>query len=186
MTSKTEDGANRRRRLLVTGVPTDAVVERANAEFDAQFWREADPIGDRLLDVASGFEAVLIMPDDKLDAERIGRLPASVEVLGTHSVGDDHIEGAGLEWQVEAIGDQILNIFTSMATPCQFNGLCADVDPGDHGTAAAQDGRAIARATSQIEHALACDKFPAKRVAMPVFIGDAAALLGRIKAFEIT
>ncbi len=92
MTSKTEDGANRRRRLLVTGVPTDAVVERASAEFDAQFWREADPIGDRLLDVASGFEAVLIMPDDKLDAERIGRLPASVEVLGTHSVGYDHID----------------------------------------------------------------------------------------------
>lgn len=92
MSSKTEVGPTRRRRLLVTGIPTDAVIARARAEFDVQFWHEADPIGDHLVEAAVGFEAVLVMPDDKLDANCIASLPASVEVLATHSVGYDHID----------------------------------------------------------------------------------------------
>lgn len=94
MNSKTVTNANRRCRLLVTGIPTDAVVDRAVDEFDVQFWRETDPIGVRLVEKSSGFDAVLVMPDDKLDRDLIGRLSPSIKVLATHSVGYDHIDVA--------------------------------------------------------------------------------------------
>lgn len=83
---------NRRQKLLVTGIPTAAVIERAVAEFDVQFWRETDPIGDYLAQASKGFDALLVMPDDRLDAARIARLPQSIKVLATHSVGYDHID----------------------------------------------------------------------------------------------
>lgn len=92
MTSNFGADMSRRHRLYMTGLPTKAVIDRANAEFDVRFWPEADPIGDRLADEANGFEAVLVMPDDRLSAEQIARLPASVRVLATHSVGYDHID----------------------------------------------------------------------------------------------
>lgn len=81
-----------RPRLLATGVPTPDVLERAQREFDLKVWREGDALGERLIDEAAGFDALLVMPGDKLDASMIQRLPASVKAIATHSVGFDHVD----------------------------------------------------------------------------------------------
>lgn len=81
-----------RRKLLLTGVPPQAVIERAEAAFDVTIWREPTPLGTRLAAKAEGHDALIIMPGDRLDAAGIASLPASVQVLGTYSVGFDHID----------------------------------------------------------------------------------------------
>lgn len=81
-----------RRKLLLTGVPPRSVIDRAEAAFDVTIWREPAPIGIRLAVMAEGHDAVIVMPGDKLDAAGIASLPASVRVLGTYSVGFDHID----------------------------------------------------------------------------------------------
>lgn len=81
-----------RRKLLVTGIPVPAVIERAEAAFDLTIWRESTPIGTRLADLAQGHDAVIVMPGDKLDSQLIAQLPACVQVLATYSVGHDHID----------------------------------------------------------------------------------------------
>lgn len=81
-----------RRKLLVTGVPVQPVIERAEAAFDTTVWHEPTPIGERLAELAQGHDAVIVMPGDKLDARLIAKLPASVQVLATYSVGHDHID----------------------------------------------------------------------------------------------
>ena len=43
---------------------------------------------------AQGADAVLCCPGDVLDAKTIAELPASVKVIGTFSVGYDHIDVA--------------------------------------------------------------------------------------------
>lgn len=81
-----------RRRLLITGVPPQPVIDRAESSFDVTIWREPTPIGARLAGEAQGHDAVILMPGDKLDAACIGALPRGVQVLATYSVGFDHID----------------------------------------------------------------------------------------------
>lgn len=81
-----------RRKLLLTGVPPQAVIDRAEAVFDVTIWREPTPIGSRLAAETRGHDALIVMPGDRLDAAGIAALPASVQVLGTYSVGFDHID----------------------------------------------------------------------------------------------
>lgn len=85
-------GRGLRRKLLVTGVPVQPVIDRAEAAFDTTVWREPTPIGDRLVELAQGHDAVIVMPGDRVDARLIASLPACVQVLATYSVGYDHID----------------------------------------------------------------------------------------------
>src|SRR5580658_7497272 len=45
-----------------------------------------------LLEASSGAEALFVTPVDQLDSEFFKRLPASVKVIATYSVGLDHID----------------------------------------------------------------------------------------------
>ena len=66
----------------MTGVPPDAVIERAQQLFDLTIWREDVAIGDALLKNVAGMDALIVMPGDKLSAETIAALPDSIKVLG--------------------------------------------------------------------------------------------------------
>jgi glyoxylate reductase len=81
-----------RPRLLLTGVPPAAVLARAESQFDLKVWCQDKPIGAALNAQLNGCDALVVMPGDRLNAETIAALPASVQVLGTYSVGTDHID----------------------------------------------------------------------------------------------
>jgi lactate dehydrogenase-like 2-hydroxyacid dehydrogenase len=79
--------------LVVTGRFTKDVEERIERDFmprrnpkEAPFQRE------ELLRVAEGADALFVSPVDKLDAEFFHRVPASVKVIATFSVGYEHID----------------------------------------------------------------------------------------------
>lgn len=76
----------------MTGIPPDDVKAYAQSFFDLSIWQEVAPIGAQLLDRVAGMDALVVMPGDKLDAATIAALPASVKVLGTYSVGTDHVD----------------------------------------------------------------------------------------------
>ncbi|MCM2297055.1 D-glycerate dehydrogenase [Rhodoferax sp.] len=82
----------KRPRLLMTGIPPDDVKVYTQTFFDLTIWQEATPIGAQLLDRVAGMDALVVMPGDKLDVATIAALPASVKVLGTYSVGTDHVD----------------------------------------------------------------------------------------------
>lgn len=83
MTSSINFSVSARRKLLITGVPTQAFINRASAAFDLSIWRQTRPIGAQLASQAEGHDAVIVMPGDKLDAATIASLPECVQVLGT-------------------------------------------------------------------------------------------------------
>lgn len=79
--------------LLVTRRLPPAVEARAAAEFDARLSADdARVTSADILARADGAAAILCCPAEKLDAETIGKLPDSVKVIGTFSVGFDHID----------------------------------------------------------------------------------------------
>ena len=79
--------------LLVTRRLPPAVEARAAATFDARLNPDDAPrTGADILRLAQGADAVLCCPAEKLDGATIGALPATVKVLGTFSVGFDHID----------------------------------------------------------------------------------------------
>ena len=79
--------------LLVTRRLPPAIEARAAAEFDARLSPDdARNAGSDILARASGAAAILCCPAEKLDAETIANLPDSVKVIGTFSVGYDHID----------------------------------------------------------------------------------------------
>ncbi|HEY1760611.1 MAG TPA: D-glycerate dehydrogenase [Bryobacteraceae bacterium] len=47
---------------------------------------------DELLEASSGADALFVTPFDRLDSDFFERLPASVKVIATYSVGTDHID----------------------------------------------------------------------------------------------
>ncbi len=70
-----------------------AIEARAAAEFDARLSPDdARVIGADILARADGAAAILCCPAEKLDADTIGKLPDTVKVIGTFSVGYDHID----------------------------------------------------------------------------------------------
>ncbi len=79
--------------LLVTRKLPDDVEERASRLFEARLNPE-DQIysADELRAAADGFDGLLISPVDKMTAQAIERLPASVRIIATFSVGYDHID----------------------------------------------------------------------------------------------
>jgi lactate dehydrogenase-like 2-hydroxyacid dehydrogenase len=79
--------------LLVTRPLPAAVAARARAEFDATFNPTAASYSpEELIANAEGKEALLISPSDSMNAEMIARLPASVRMVATFSVGYEHID----------------------------------------------------------------------------------------------
>ena len=86
---------NKRPTILVTRAMPDAVSARASQGYVARL-NEPD-IGygpDELVARAEGADAIIGMPTDRYDADLISRLPASVRILATFSVGYEHIDTA--------------------------------------------------------------------------------------------
>ncbi len=79
--------------LLVTRRLPDAVEARAAETYQARL----NPADQRttqasLLEGATGADAVLCCPADRMDSDTIAKLPATVRVIATFSVGTDHID----------------------------------------------------------------------------------------------
>jgi lactate dehydrogenase-like 2-hydroxyacid dehydrogenase len=79
--------------LLVTRRLPAEIEAMAAQGFDARLTPSDTPIPD-LLARADGAKAILCCPGDRLDAATITALPDSVKVIGTFSVGHDHIDVA--------------------------------------------------------------------------------------------
>lgn len=78
--------------LLVTRRVPQAVEERAAREFTAHLNGKDRQLSQAdLIAAAADTDAILCSPTDKLDQPTIAALPARVKVLGTFSVGFDHI-----------------------------------------------------------------------------------------------
>jgi lactate dehydrogenase-like 2-hydroxyacid dehydrogenase len=79
--------------LLVTRRLPPAIEARAARDYQARLNADDAPrTGADILRMSQGADAVLCCPAEKLDAATIGALPATVRVLGTFSVGYDHID----------------------------------------------------------------------------------------------
>lgn len=79
--------------LLVTRRLPAAVEARAASSYDARLNPGDTPHSAAdLLRLAAGADALLCCPADRLDAATIAALPAGLRVLGTFSVGTDHID----------------------------------------------------------------------------------------------
>jgi glyoxylate reductase len=80
-------------RIVVTRKLPAPVEDRIGRLFDARF-NPADEVlaAEEIVRRASGARGLLVTPTDKLKAEVIARLPASLEIVATFSVGYDHID----------------------------------------------------------------------------------------------
>jgi lactate dehydrogenase-like 2-hydroxyacid dehydrogenase len=84
--------------LLITRRIPEAVALRAAQQFSTRALNmqgRFDP--SVLLASLSGIDAILCTPTDRFDAELIGRLPGSVRVIATFSVGVEHIDLAAAQ-----------------------------------------------------------------------------------------
>ncbi|MFN6954585.1 MAG: 2-hydroxyacid dehydrogenase [Acetobacteraceae bacterium] len=78
--------------LLITRRLPPAVEARARRDYAVRQREEDDPLTpDALVAMAEGAHGILCAPGDPLNADTIARLPASVRILATFSVGTDHI-----------------------------------------------------------------------------------------------
>jgi len=78
--------------LYVTRRLPPAVEARAARDYDARLNPDDHPVSAaELLAAAAGADALLCCPAERLDAAVIAALPASIRVIGTFSVGTDHI-----------------------------------------------------------------------------------------------
>ncbi len=79
--------------LLITRRLPPAIEQRATQEFDARLSPDdARVSGADILARAAGAEAILCCPAERLDGTTIAALPPGLRVLGTFSVGYDHID----------------------------------------------------------------------------------------------
>jgi lactate dehydrogenase-like 2-hydroxyacid dehydrogenase len=83
-------------RLVVSRPVPDAVTQRAAETFDAVLFDKKDASTDEVLAALESHhaDALFLSSNTKLTAEVIARLPASVKVAATCSVGFDHIDVA--------------------------------------------------------------------------------------------
>jgi lactate dehydrogenase-like 2-hydroxyacid dehydrogenase len=83
----------RKPRVLVTRRLPAAVEERLQRDYDAILNPQDRPVDAALLvELAQGADALLVAPTERLDESLIGRLPASVRMIASYSVGFDHID----------------------------------------------------------------------------------------------
>ena len=79
--------------LFVTRHLPPAVEDRARRDYRARLNADDTPVtGADIVRLAEGADAVLCCPAERLDAATIAALPASVRVIGTFSVGFDHLD----------------------------------------------------------------------------------------------
>lgn len=79
-------------KIFVARRLPDAVEARMTADYDATLNRGDQPYSsDQITAGADGYDGVVVTPTDRMSAEVIERLPASVSILATFSVGFDHI-----------------------------------------------------------------------------------------------
>jgi lactate dehydrogenase-like 2-hydroxyacid dehydrogenase len=79
--------------LVVTRRLPDAVEARITRDYDARFNANDHPYNrDVLMAKSVGADALLITGKDQMDADLISRLPKSVQMIATMSVGFDHID----------------------------------------------------------------------------------------------
>jgi lactate dehydrogenase-like 2-hydroxyacid dehydrogenase len=79
--------------LVVTARFTDDVEARIDRDYDARRNPPEIPFTrDQLVEASEGADALLITPVDRLDSEFFRRVPGSVKVIATYSVGRDHID----------------------------------------------------------------------------------------------
>jgi len=79
--------------VFVTRNLPEAVTERLTAGYESRL-NPADAVlsAEQLLEGAAGADALLVTPTDKLTADLIGKLPASIRMIATFSVGHEHID----------------------------------------------------------------------------------------------
>lgn len=82
-----------RKRVLITRRLTPDVIARAARDYDA-ITNDDDHVMDHeeVLEKAQDADAILCCISEKYSAEMIERLPESVKILSTFSVGTDHID----------------------------------------------------------------------------------------------
>ena len=79
--------------LVVTRRLPEAIEARASRDYEARLSADDSRVtGAEILARSEGASAILCCPAERLDAETIAKLPKSVKVLGTFSVGFDHID----------------------------------------------------------------------------------------------
>ena len=85
-----------KKRLVVARPVPHAVTERASAEFDALLFDQKDATTDEVIAALERHQAdaLFLSSNLKLNAEAIARLPASVKIAATCSVGFDHVDVA--------------------------------------------------------------------------------------------
>ena len=79
--------------LLATRRLPTAIEARAARDYEARLTASDTPMPD-VAAHAAGAKAVICCPGDRFDAALIASLPASVKVIGTFSVGFDHVDVA--------------------------------------------------------------------------------------------
>jgi lactate dehydrogenase-like 2-hydroxyacid dehydrogenase len=80
-------------KVLVTRKLPDDVEERATRLFEARLNPEDKPYSPEALRAAAdGFDGLFITPGEKMTAENLQKLPDSVRIIATFSVGYDHID----------------------------------------------------------------------------------------------
>ena len=79
--------------IFVTRRLPDAVTQRLTSAYEARLNEHDDVLSaDQVVSGAEGADALLVTPTDKLTADVIGRLPKSVKMIATFSVGYEHID----------------------------------------------------------------------------------------------
>lgn len=79
--------------VFVTRRLPDAVTHRLTADYEARLNTHDGVLSaEQLVTGAEGADALLVTPTDKLTAEVIGKLPSSVRMVATFSVGYEHID----------------------------------------------------------------------------------------------
>ena len=80
-------------KLLITRVLSPAVIERARRDYDVDL-NENDHVmsADELVARSRDKDALLVTLTEKLTSEAIAKLPPSVRIVATYSVGYDHID----------------------------------------------------------------------------------------------
>src|SRR5580693_9535431 len=79
--------------LVVTSHLMDGIEARIDRDYDARRNPHDRPFTrDELIEVSSGADALFVTLVDRLDSEFFKRVPASVKVIATYSVGFDHID----------------------------------------------------------------------------------------------
>ena len=77
--------------LVLTRTLPDAIMRRAKSDYTLRMPGQLG-VRDWLPTAVQGADAILCIPGVRLDAAVIGSLPHSVRVIGTFSVGTDHID----------------------------------------------------------------------------------------------